>query len=267
MHEDSKLSVLRLEMEEPWMRRKVTPIFQDSFQKRYWRQIIIGIIAVALCLGGAIWWLKHRSDRPSATQYPILGMQLSQSDGYQDFDGLKKDGIQFVYLKATEGASYKDDNFDTNYSRASGTGLRVGIFHFFSFDSSPERQADQLFKAVGSQTGDLPIMIYLDYYNDYAQQPPAQKKTQMALAQLVTLINQHYHQNCLIGGAPSLLKRYVPHKGDYPLWQTTREQPTLATKNGFWQYTMAGQIPNSDNQTNYQLAVFTGTKQQWQTIK
>ncbi len=140
-------------------------------------------------------------------------------------------------------------------------------FIFFSFDSSPERQADQLFKAVGSQTGDLPIMIYLDYYNDYAQQPPAQKKTQMALAQLVTLINQHYHQNCLIGGAPSLLKRYVPHKGDYPLWQTTREQPTLATKNGFWQYTMASQIPNSDNQTNYQLAVFTGTKQQWQTIK
>lgn len=33
MHEDSKLSVLRLEMEEPWMRRKVTPIFSRQFPK------------------------------------------------------------------------------------------------------------------------------------------------------------------------------------------------------------------------------------------
>ncbi|KRM21001.1 GH25 family lysozyme [Latilactobacillus graminis] len=249
------------------MRRKVTPIFKDSFQKRYWRQMIVITVVLCLGLGAVFWWLHQRSDRPSELQYPILGMQLSQTDGYQDFNDLKKEGLQFVYLKATEGASYKDDNFDTNYSRANGSGLSVGIFHFFSFDSSPKRQADQLFKAVGQQTGKLPIMIYLDDYNDYAQQPPKKKKTQASLAQLVALINQHYQQDCIIGGEPVLLRRYVPQNGTYPLWQVTRTRPTLTTKSGFWQYTTGSPIPKSNRQTDYQLAVFTGSKHQWQLLK
>ena len=266
VNENSKLSVLSLSWGET-MKRRMTPIFQDSFQKRYWRRIVLlSLLAIAV-ITGIWWWLQNRTDRPNEQQYPVLGAQISQEDGYQDYQILKKESLKFVYLKATEGASYKDDNFDSNYSRAEGSGMSVGVYHFFSFDSSPEDQAQQFINSVGQDTGHLPIMVYLSYYNDYAQKPPAKAKTQRAIARFVTLVNQYYHQDCIIGGAPALLKRYVPTKGTYPLWQTTQQRPTVGTKNGFWQYTTASKIPGGRDDSEYQLAVFTGTPQEWQKLK
>lgn len=137
VNENSKLSVLSLSWGET-MKRRMTPIFQDSFQKRYWRRIVLlSLLAIAV-ITGIWWWLQNRTDRPNEQQYPVLGAQISQEDGYQDYQILKKESLKFVYLKATEGASYKDDNFDSNYSRAEGSGMSVGVYHFFSFDSSPE---------------------------------------------------------------------------------------------------------------------------------
>ncbi|MFD1239583.1 hypothetical protein [Latilactobacillus sakei] len=91
------------------MKRRMTPIFQDSFQKRYWRRIVLlSLLAIAV-ITGIWWWLQNRTDRPNEQQYPVLGAQISQEDGYQDYQILKKESLKFVYLKATEGASYKDE--------------------------------------------------------------------------------------------------------------------------------------------------------------
>lgn len=249
------------------MQRKVKPIFQDSFQKSYWRKILLISSLVFILLGIGVWWWLQRTDRPNAQQYPILGLQVSQTDGYQDFQILKKQGIQFAYLKATEGASYKDDYFDSNYSRAIGSGIQVGIYHYFSFDSTPQEQAAQLFKSVGQDSGQLPIMIYLEYYGQYQAKHPNVQKTRKAIATLVTLINQHYQQDCLLGGTPAILQRYQPQTGHYPTWQLTATQPAQATRPGFWQYTTGSPMPKGDRQVDYQLAVFNGTRAQWQQFK
>ncbi|MCP8856761.1 GH25 family lysozyme [Latilactobacillus fuchuensis] len=249
------------------MGQRFKPIFQDSFQKHYWRKIGLIVCLLIILAGGLSWWFWQRTDRPNVNQYPVLGLKVSQEDGYQDFQKLKKEDVQFVYLKATEGASYKDDYFDSNYSRAVGSGLQVGIYHYFSFNSTPEQQAAQLFKSVGQDSGNLPIMIYLEYYGQYQQKKPATKKTQKAVAQLIALINQHYQKDCLLGGTPAIVNRYRPAKGQYPLWQTTSAAPKAMQTSGFWQYTLASPLPQQDRQATYQLAVFTGTKAQWRQVQ
>lgn len=58
--------------------------------------------------------------RPSTRQYPMLGVSISDADGYQDFHLLQQHGVQFVYLKATQGADYFSDLFLNNYWRIQG---------------------------------------------------------------------------------------------------------------------------------------------------
>lgn len=70
VNENSKLSVLSLSWGET-MKRRMTPIFQDSFQKRYWRRIVLlSLLAIAV-ITGIWWWLQNRTDRPNEQQYPV----------------------------------------------------------------------------------------------------------------------------------------------------------------------------------------------------
>lgn len=41
----------------------------------------------------------------------MLGVSISDADGYRDFHLLQQHGVQFVYLKATQGADYFSDLF------------------------------------------------------------------------------------------------------------------------------------------------------------
>src|ERR1700744_887561 len=44
--------------------------------------------------------------------------------------------IQFVYCKASQGATYKDPMFSNNVSSAKNNGLIVGAYHFLTFEDS-----------------------------------------------------------------------------------------------------------------------------------
>ena len=49
-------------------------------------------------------------------------------------------------LRRTEGSGYEDEYFQQNFQNASETGIRIGAYHFFSFDSSGITQAEILSK-------------------------------------------------------------------------------------------------------------------------
>lgn len=68
------------------------PIYSDTYQRR--RLLLrVGAVVVVLLLviGGAFWWF-HRNPRPSATKYPVMGVAVDQTDGYQDSDALTSGG-------------------------------------------------------------------------------------------------------------------------------------------------------------------------------
>ena len=62
-----------------------------------------------------------------------------------------------------------DDNFAYNYSEARKTGLRVGAYHFFSYDSEGSTQADNFIETVENFEGMLPPVIDLEFYGDKRQ--------------------------------------------------------------------------------------------------
>jgi GH25 family lysozyme M1 (1,4-beta-N-acetylmuramidase) len=58
------------------------------------------------------------------------GVDVSHYQGSINWTSVKGAGIQFAYIKATEGTTYKDTAFNTNYVNAYNAGVIRGGYHF-----------------------------------------------------------------------------------------------------------------------------------------
>ena len=95
--------------------------------------LLAGAAALVVLIGAYVGWryiLPH-SVNVNRYRYPIAGIDVSKHNGNIDFKQVRDDDYQFVFIKATEGKTYKDDAFDRNYRGARDAGLKVGAYHFF----------------------------------------------------------------------------------------------------------------------------------------
>lgn len=74
----------------------------------------------------------------------IRGIDISHHQGSPDFQRVKKAGIRFVMLKATEGVNYTDPCFHANIKAALAAGLPVGAYHFLRTTPLEQQAADFL---------------------------------------------------------------------------------------------------------------------------
>ena len=78
-----------------------------------------------------------------------IGVDISSYQADVNMEKLKEQDIQFVYIKATEGSTHQDDKFAVNWTNAEKAGLPSGAYHFFSFDTPGNTQAENYIKTVG----------------------------------------------------------------------------------------------------------------------
>ena len=64
------------------------------------------------------------------------GIDVSQWQGYIDFEAVERAGIELVYIKASEGSSLVDPFFYRNYANAKNAGLSVGFYHYLNARSA-----------------------------------------------------------------------------------------------------------------------------------
>ena len=99
--------------------------------------LVLTCIVICACLYFGIIHINH----PEFKGYKVKGVDVSSYQGDIDWDVLSAQGIEFAYIKATEGSKTVDRCFEANWKGASDTSLRIGAYHFFSFESSGENQA------------------------------------------------------------------------------------------------------------------------------
>lgn len=100
----------------------------------------------------------------------VVGMDVS---GYQtgiNWTTVANNGGKFVYVKATEGTTYKSSQFASQYNGAYNVGMTRGAYHFATPNtSSGAAQATYFVNNGGSWTGDgrtLPPLLDIEYgYN------------------------------------------------------------------------------------------------------
>lgn len=98
--------------------------------------------------------------QPQAALARLFGIDVSHYQGDIDWKRVQKAGVQFAFIKATEGESMVDDKFAANIKNSRALGIPCGAYHFFIPSVSVQAQVDNFCNAVGSlQPGDLPPVL------------------------------------------------------------------------------------------------------------
>ncbi|MDO1605207.1 GH25 family lysozyme [Lactobacillus sp. YT155] len=243
------------------MARKEQPIYSDqsSTIKKHKKILILAAVLVivgALITGGILKYLQN-AGRPSNQEYPVLGMMIDQSDGYQDFRVLKDHGVDFVYMKATEGSTYSDDNFESNFSRVKGSQIPFGFYHVVSFETPAKEQFRNIVDTVGQQRGSLPFVLHVSAYGKYAQAGIPKKKAEQNVRSLFNDIRNYYEDVAIVqvDTKSEFLAKKFPR-----VWYASDQKP----RNNWilWQYSSSTRIPGYAGGDDYRLSVLNGQPQQ-----
>lgn len=89
----------------------------------------------------------------------IKGIDISNNDGSIDFSKVATNGVEYVYMKATEGSTFKDGAMASYYNECKSNGLKVGAFHFLVGTSEPESQAENFYAMIKDYDWDLVPMM------------------------------------------------------------------------------------------------------------
>lgn len=90
---------------------------------------------------------------PTGTERGLL-FDFSRYNGVIDFEKVKEAGAWGVIIKATEGTSWADPNFDHNWEMAGEAGLYRGSYHYFHPIGDPVKQVDN-YLGVAVEPGEL----------------------------------------------------------------------------------------------------------------
>ena len=94
------------------------------------------------------------------------GIDVSHFQGQVDWQAVKRDGLSFTYIKASEGTSLADADFPENWKGATDNALLRGAYHVFSPDDDGDAQADYFLSRLKAQqidyTGALPPALDIE---------------------------------------------------------------------------------------------------------
>ena len=80
-----------------------------------------------LVAAAALVWVMPRLYRHfelAAIGYEVKGVDVSHHQGGIDWRALRASGVRFAYIKATEGAHFRDPRFAENWRRSGEAGSR-----------------------------------------------------------------------------------------------------------------------------------------------
>lgn len=237
---------------------------ERSIRRRWWALGILGaFLAVVAVVAALIWNGVLWPNRFAADRYDVRGVDVSAYQGEIDWPVLADQDLDFAFIKATEGSSHVDERFAANWAGARETDLLVGAYHFFSFESPGERQAAHMIEQVPAVAGTLPPVVDLEYYGDFAADPPSVAELRGILDPMLDALEEHYGAPPIIYTTQEVRDRYLGADHDrYPLWiRSVVLTPDVPRQDWeFWQYSDRDVLPGyAGEEEHIDMNVFDGS--------
>lgn len=141
-------------------------------------------LIVALLLLAGLGWFGVTHWAPDRESYPVQGVDVSHHQGQIDWKAAQADGVDFAYIKASEGGDLRDELFAGNWSGAAEAGIKRGAYHFFSLCRSARDQATNFIAMVPREAEALPHALDLEFGGNCAARP----KRDVLLGEVATFI-------------------------------------------------------------------------------
>lgn len=204
-------------------------------------------------------WRALYGDASYPDGYEIHGIDISHHQGAIDWDKLRNNGmigkwpVRFVMIKATEGASNLDENFNDNFYQAREYGFIRGAYHFWSTRSTGRSQAEYFLKQVKLEDGDLPPVLDVEH-KAKDQSPEEFKKSVLTWLRLV---EREYGVKPIIYTYYKFKTAYLSDSvfDQYPYWIAHYYVDKVEYKGKwkFWQHTDCGKLPGIKGYVDFNI--------------
>jgi lysozyme len=201
---------------------------------------------------------------PTATQTP--GLDVSHWQGTINWASVKSKGAKFAYIKATEGTTYRDPNFSTNYLQAYNQGIIRGAYHYARPDGAGAvAQADYFASHGGAWSNDgltFPGLLDMEW-GTASQGGDCYGLSQTAMVSWVRAFSDEYHAKTsrypVIYTSTSWWSECTGTRGDFsstnPLMvaryaSTVGPLPYNWSYQTIWQYADSGTFPGDQDWFN-----------------
>jgi uncharacterized protein (TIGR03382 family) len=175
----------------------------------------------------------------------VKGIDVSAYQGLIDWAAARADGVEYAFIRASDGTSFLDAQFDRNWDAVRAQGILRGAYQFFRPDQDPIAQADLLLGKIANSPGDLPPVIDVE---DAGGLPPDAvaaavgawlDRVRPVIGREPIIYTGFYFWRDQVGAADMTAS---------PLWHaqyTTADCPNIAPPWpdwAFWQYTATGAV-------------------------
>lgn len=236
-----------------------------TFRNRPVKDVIVAAFFLMVCVFlvfAAIWAYRTFMTTPpyvNPERYPVKGIDVSAHNGDVDMARVRKSGIEFVFIKASEGVDFRDRKFRQNYENARKAGLKTGVYHFFRFDKDGVEQALNLMRTLGGRRPELGLVIDVEKAGNPDSIPP--KDITMRLVQMVDYLNLLGHRVMFYTNRDGYYDYIVDSFPGSPLWICAFSENPINAQWSFWQYNHRGRVDGIKGDVD--LNVFCGSRDEW----
>lgn len=229
---------------------------------------LLFLAAAALVTLGLLRWrgLILLPDEADPDEWEVFGVDVSSYQGEVDWPVLAEQGVDFAFIKATEGSLLQDRRFAANWAGAAAAGVRAGAYHFLSYDSPGETQADNFIAAVPVTEGALPPVVDIEFYGEYLDTPPEKERVRAILDPLLERLEECYGVKPILYATYRSWQLYLSGREyrDYPLWISSPVVAPMLHDWDFWQYSHTARLEGYDgHQPLIDLNVFRGSREEF----
>ena len=210
--------------------------------------IAAGALLTVLAGAGLFLWQYGPHWHPSDTAWPTQGIDVSHHQGRIDWTRLPAQGVDFAFIKATEGGDHRDRRFAENWRAARAAGIRRGAYHFFTLCRPGADQAANFIAVVPVEADALPPAVDLEYMGN-CEGRPSVEAFHRELATFLAAVEAHYGQRAILYLTEEFDTAWqVSARVDRPLWLRS-----LVTEPGFgarpWTYWQVSNLRRLDGIT------------------
>jgi lysozyme len=204
----------------------------------------------------------------SPDRYPVHGIDLSRFQTQVDWTTARANGVNFAFIKATEGGDMVDPMFESHWRGAGAAGVRRGAYHFFYHCRPAAEQARWFIRHVPRTAGALPPVLDMEWTpfspTCTIRRDGATIREEARI--FLDIVERHYGQRPMIYTTVDFFQ-------DTELWRLQGVEFWLravadhphGVYDGkawtFWQYTSTGLVPGIAGGVD--INVFAGSKRAW----
>lgn len=177
------------------------------------------------------------------------GIDVSVWQGNINFRDVSNDGIKIVYIRASEGNSYVDSEFERNYQKAKENGLYIGCYHYLTARTIEEakKQGQFFVSVIGGKQIDCRLAMDFESFGNLSKQ----QINDIAIAFINTVRELSKKEVIVYSDTYNATNTFNGEITNYPLW-VAEYGVNEPLSNGNWntwtgfQYTDTGTVRGID---------------------